>query len=89
MMWTARRWHKLDVQPCLPTTEWQTGDLIRDHYRLALPPLSLPSTSSGGDNGYAIALGWYTWPTYERLSLESEDSLENGRYLLQKSGDEE
>jgi len=66
---------QLDVQPCLPTTEWQTNDLIRDHYHLALPSLELAE-------GYAIALGWYTWPTYERLPLESDNSLENGRYLL-------
>ena len=73
---------QLDMQPCLPTSAWQTGDLIRDRYQLALPPL--PSTSSG--DGYAIALGWYTWPTYERLSLESEDSLSGDRYLLRGSG---
>ncbi|MCP4254623.1 MAG: hypothetical protein GY775_14720 [Candidatus Scalindua sp.] len=70
---------QLDVQPCFSTTLWQTGDLIRDHYHLALPP-ELQNT------GYAIALGWYTWPTYERLLLESNSSLDGNRYLLQKSG---
>lgn len=67
---------QLDGQPCLPTNAWQTGEYIRDQYRLELPP----ELRTGE---YAIALGWYTWPTFERLALDG-DGGENGRFLLGK-----
>jgi len=44
--------------------------------------LELPPELQNGE--YAIAIGWYTWPTYERLPLDGDDAGENGRYLLSK-----
>lgn len=67
---------QLDVQPCLPTGQWQPGERIQDRYTLALPP-DLPP----GD--YSLALGWYTWPTFTRLPLAAGDAaLSDDRLLL-------
>lgn len=53
---------QLDVQPCLPTGQWQPGEIILERYTLSLPP-GLPA----GD--YTIGLGLYTSPSFERLPL--------------------
>jgi hypothetical protein len=68
---------QLDVQPCLPTGQWRPGDVIQEAYVLALPA-DLPP----GD--YTLALGWYTWPTLERLPLTSGAALEGNRFLVAK-----
>lgn len=68
---------QLDVAPCLPTGQWRPGDAIAERYTLPLPP-DLPP----GD--YTLALGWYTWPTFERLGLVGETAvLPNHRLSLQ------
>ncbi|MBK8988397.1 MAG: hypothetical protein IPM39_20410 [Chloroflexi bacterium] len=68
---------QLDVQPCLPTAQWRPGDAITETYALPLPP-DLPP----GD--YTLALGWYTWPTFERLPVAGTTAvLPNNRLLLQ------
>ncbi len=67
---------QLDIQPCYPTGKWQPGEALRETYTLPLPP-DLPP----GD--YTVGLGWYTWPSFERLPLEmSDNQLSNQRHVL-------
>jgi hypothetical protein len=68
---------QLDVQPCLPTAQWRPGDAITETYALPLPP-DLPP----GD--YTLAMGWYTWPSFERLPVSGTTAvLSNDRLFLQ------
>ena len=67
---------QLDQQPCLPTSQWHEGEIILDTAVFNLPP-NLPA------GNYTLGLGWYTWPSFERLSLnESENPLSDQRHLL-------
>jgi hypothetical protein len=66
---------QLDKQPCLPTSQWRPGELIQERYSLPLPR-DRPS------GNYALVLGWYTWPTLERLLPDSGAVLEGDRLLL-------
>ncbi|MFO7678487.1 MAG: hypothetical protein R6X34_00385 [Chloroflexota bacterium] len=63
---------QLDQQPCLPTSQWHEGEVVWETAVLSLPP-DLPA----GD--YTLGLGWYTWPSFERLSLTA-----NGSQLLEQ-----
>ena len=74
---------QLDVQPCLPTSQWQSGEILRQTYTMPLPS-TMPA------DGYTIALGWYAQPSFERLPLTSSKSpLDNNRHqLIQTKGGE-
>lgn len=58
---------QLDIQPCHPTGKWHLGETLHETYTLSLPPNLPPGT-------YTLGLGWYSWPTFERLSLDMSDS---------------
>ncbi|MBK8434791.1 MAG: hypothetical protein IPL28_27375 [Chloroflexi bacterium] len=66
---------QLDIQPCWPTSQWESGVWLHDQYAMALPP-DLPAGS------YTLALGWYTYPTFERLNLQTTAPLSANRLLL-------
>lgn len=67
---------QLDQQPCLPTSQWHEGEVVWETAVLPLPS-DLPP------GGYTLALGWYTWPAFERLPLADGDNhLSDQRYRL-------
>jgi len=67
---------QLDQQPCLPTNQWHQGEIVMETAVLSLPP-DLPP----GD--YTLGLGWYTWPSFERLPLrDSEVALPDQRHMI-------
>jgi len=74
---------QLDVQPCLPTSQWQPGEILRQTYTMPLPP-----TLSA--DGYTIALGWYAQPSFERQPLTASNApLDDNRHqLIQTEGGE-
>jgi hypothetical protein len=56
-----------DGPPCngfYATSQWRTGDVIPDRFTVKIPPDAPP-----GD--YPLAVGWYDWPSLERLPLLS------------------
>ena len=67
---------QLDQQPCLPTSQWHEGEIVLETAVLNLPP-DIPT------GNYTLGLGWYTWPTFERLPLTtSQQPLADERHLL-------
>jgi hypothetical protein len=68
-----------DDQPCqglFTTSQWRAGDLIRDSFAITLPPDVPP-----GD--YPLAIGWYTYPDFQRLLLLSaERALPDNRAII-------
>ncbi|MBI4772105.1 MAG: phospholipid carrier-dependent glycosyltransferase, partial [Chloroflexi bacterium] len=59
-----------DGQPCqglYPTSLWRAGDVIPDGFAVTMPVDTPP-----GD--YAVAVGWYRYPSLERLPLTSADT---------------
>ena len=67
---------QLDQQPCLPTSQWHEGEIVIETAVLPLPP-DLPP------GNYTLGLGWYTWPSLERLPATSnENSLPDQRVSL-------
>lgn len=67
---------QLDRQPCLPTSRWHEGEIVLETAVLSLPPDLAP-----GD--YTLGLGWYTWPSFERLPLMgSEATLPDQRLMI-------
>ena len=68
-----------DSAPCAgsyPTTRWQNGESILDDHPLTLPPDS-------GNQDLLIAVGVYTWPSLERLSLTpAPGALSDNRFVL-------
>ena len=75
---------QLDQQPCLPTSQWHEGEVVLETAVSASSRqtvLPLPPDLPPGD--YTLSLGWYTWPTFERLPLTKSDSaLPDNRQLL-------
>jgi len=68
-----------DGQPCqglYPTSQWQVGDVIPDSFALIIPP-DAPSGK------YPVAVGWYQYPSLERLPLLSaETALPDNRAIV-------
>lgn len=59
-----------------PTTNWAEGEMVRDTFRLRLPPDLAP-----GD--YVLRVGWYDTLTQDRLSLaDGSDALELKRWTI-------
>lgn len=54
-----------------PTSSWNAGDVIVDHYALSLPP-DLPP------GAYTLNIGVYDWRTAERLPVDESDHLQLG-----------
>ncbi len=67
---------QLDQTPCLPTGQWQPGEVVQDRYSLALSPAIKPGL-------YTLAVGWYTWPHFERLPVISDrGEISSDRFVL-------
>jgi hypothetical protein len=67
---------QLDQQPCLPTSQWHEGEIVMETAVLSLPP-DLPP------DDYTLGLGWYSWPSFERLLLTTNnESLPDERVSL-------
>lgn len=65
-----------DASPCQPTGRWHEGELIRDRHTLVLPA-DLPADT------YTLALGLYTWPSFQRLPMaDSNSPLSGNRHSL-------
>lgn len=58
-------WSQDDSEPCrrgYPTPIWEVGEIIVDTFTLLIP-----ADAPAGD--YQLAMGFYTWPTIERLPI--------------------
>jgi len=53
-----------------PTSRWRTNELVAYNVAVSIPP----NTSAGS---YNIALGWYEWPSLERIVLENGSTALN------------
>jgi 4-amino-4-deoxy-L-arabinose transferase-like glycosyltransferase len=58
-----------------PNTGWQPGEPVTD--RFAFPRHTLP------ESGWQVAVGWYSWPSLERLPLTVQgEIIPSGQYPL-------
>ena len=68
-----------DGIPCdsqYPTSLWQAGDLVPDSFAI-----TIPADASSGT--YPIAVGWYVFPSLERISLNmAENPLNDNRAVI-------
>ena len=68
-----------DGQPCqglYPTSLWRAGDVVPDSFAVTIPP-----GTPAGD--YPLAVGWYRYPSLERLPLtEADTPLPDNRALI-------
>lgn len=64
---------QIDTAPCWPTSQWQHNGWLYDETTLVLPAALPPGR-------YTAALGWYTYPTFERLTLTADHTLPDHRY---------
>jgi 4-amino-4-deoxy-L-arabinose transferase-like glycosyltransferase len=58
-------WAQDDSEPCrrtYPTSDWGPDEIVVDHWALHIPPDALPGE-------YQVAVGFYHWPTLERLPV--------------------
>ncbi len=53
-----------------PTSRWRTNELIAYNVAVSIPP----NTSAGS---YSVAIGWYEWPSLERIVLENGSTALN------------
>lgn len=76
-----RIWAQMDSQPqggAAPTSSWQVGQVIEDHYDLTIQPDTLPDV-------YDIEVGLYLVATGRRLGVLDEGGrLQDNRVLLSK-----
>ena len=62
-------WGQDDSEPCrrfYPTSSWDVGEIVIDQFTVPIP-VDAPT----GD--YELAMGFYQWPTLERLPLQDAD----------------
>jgi hypothetical protein len=68
-----------DGQPCqgfYPTSRWRVGDVVPDRFAVIIPADAAPGT-------YPLVVGWYRYPSLNRLTLESADrSLGDNRAVI-------
>jgi hypothetical protein len=68
-----------DDRPCLglyPTDRWLPGDLVPDSFAIRIPSDTPPGE-------YDLAVGWYQWPSLERLHLiEADQPLADDRAVI-------
>ncbi|MBM4422395.1 MAG: hypothetical protein FJ030_03255 [Chloroflexi bacterium] len=57
-----------------PTTRWQAGQINRFNAPLTIPPNTPPGL-------YTISVGWYSWPSLERLPLPDGATAFSARTL--------
>jgi hypothetical protein len=81
-------WAQDDSEPCrraYPTSAWGPREIVVDHWALHIPPNAPPGE-------YQVALGFYHWPTLERLPVLDESGEVTGDHVLltslQVRGDE-
>jgi hypothetical protein len=58
-------WSQDDSEPCrrfYPTSSWDVGEIVIDKFTLPIPAEAPPGN-------YDLALGFYQWPTLERLPV--------------------
>ena len=53
-----------------PTSRWRTNELVAYNVAVSIPP----NTPAGA---YTLALGWYEWPSLERIALENGSNALN------------
>ena len=71
---SGTRWGQQDTQPLsgdYPTSRWQVGEIIEDHYDVKLAVGAPP-------DGYRLHLGLYDWQTGDRLRVGDDDKVEIG-----------
>ena len=59
-----------DGQPCIgfyPTSRWHPGEIVPDPFAITFPPDTPPGE-------YDLAIGWYAFPSLERLPLLAADA---------------
>jgi hypothetical protein len=70
-----------DGQPCqgfYPTSRWHAGDVVPDGFAITIPREAPPGE-------YPLAVGWYSYPSLERLPLISADEpLDDNRAVIGK-----
>ncbi|MCS6773835.1 MAG: glycosyltransferase family 39 protein [Thermoflexales bacterium] len=59
----------LDSQPQVPTSRWQPGAVFTDTRAVPIPLDAKPGE-------YVVIIGWYLYPSFERLSLAGEAGTE-------------
>ena len=68
-----------DGAPCqglYPTAAWQAGDVVADSFAVTVPAGTPPGE-------YPLAVGWYQYPSLERLPLEDADqALPDNRVVI-------
>lgn len=68
-----------DGQPCqgfYPTSRWRAGDVVPDGFAITIPREATPGE-------YPLAVGWYEYPSLERLPLISADvPLSDNRVVI-------
>jgi hypothetical protein len=70
----------VDAQPGFnfsPTTRWQPGEVIADHYRLTLAPNAVPGQ-------YDVYAGMYREQPLQNLTVVSENATPDNRVRLGK-----
>jgi hypothetical protein len=58
-------WSQDDSEPCrrfYPTSSWDVGEIVIDKFTLSIPAEAPPGN-------YSLTLGFYQWPTLERLPV--------------------
>jgi 4-amino-4-deoxy-L-arabinose transferase-like glycosyltransferase len=64
-------WGQKDKEPChgfYPTAVWRDGEIIRDE-------VSFEVAADAPPGSYDLAVGFYTWPDFQRLPVGEADSL--------------
>lgn len=67
-------WGQQDREPCgwsFPTTQWRPGERIQDDFALSIAPDAAPGE-------YTLLMGFYQWPSLERLRLVDENGVPQG-----------
>ena len=57
-------WAQDDSEPCrrsYSTSAWEMDEIVVDRFSLPIPPEALPGE-------YQLVMGFYDWPTLDRLS---------------------
>ena len=62
---TGPLWGQDDSEPCrrgYPTSSWDVGEIVIDRFTIPIP-----AEAPAGE--YDLAVGFYQWPTLERLPI--------------------
>ena len=64
-------WGQYDSEPCkvfYPTAVWREDEIVQDRIAFEISPEAPPGI-------YQLVVGLYTWPSFERLTVNGSDSL--------------